>query len=202
MELDELKNSWNALDKRLAENEIVNLRIVKEMISQKTKTAFDRIYRLHLHNFLISVLLIFVMFPIIFSTTPISDTSFFIVEGMMALGLIPIIRKLILLSKIDLEGKKSNELSSLVYRYKQICHREYLWTIPVVGLTMVGFYVSELFFNKEVNYVFGPKVILVVAFSLLTFALAYVVAIWQRKRHAQQMKEIEQGLEELKEFED
>ena len=42
MELEELKNSWNALDKRLADNEVVNLRIVKEIIAQKTKTAFDQ----------------------------------------------------------------------------------------------------------------------------------------------------------------
>ena len=43
MELEELKNSWNALDKRLADSEVVNLRIVKEMITQKTKTAFEGI---------------------------------------------------------------------------------------------------------------------------------------------------------------
>ena len=33
MELDDLKTSWNALDKRLAETEIVNMRMVKEMVS-------------------------------------------------------------------------------------------------------------------------------------------------------------------------
>ena len=43
MELDELKTSWNALDKRLAETEIVNLRVVKEMIQQKTKSAYNGI---------------------------------------------------------------------------------------------------------------------------------------------------------------
>ena len=31
MELDELKASWNAFDKRLAETEIVNMRMVKEI---------------------------------------------------------------------------------------------------------------------------------------------------------------------------
>jgi hypothetical protein len=36
---------------------------------------------------------------------------------------------------------------------------------------------------------------------LLTFALAFVIGLWQRRRHAQQMQEIERGLEELKEFE-
>jgi hypothetical protein len=39
MELEELKASWNALDKRLAETEIVNMRMVKEMIQQKARSA-------------------------------------------------------------------------------------------------------------------------------------------------------------------
>ena len=43
MELEDLKTSWNALDKRLAETEIVNMRMVKEMVSHKTKSAYDRI---------------------------------------------------------------------------------------------------------------------------------------------------------------
>ena len=43
MELEALKASWNKLDERLAETEIVNLRVVKEMIQQKTKSAYESI---------------------------------------------------------------------------------------------------------------------------------------------------------------
>ena len=50
MELDELKNSWNALNERLAESKVVNQRMVKEIIAQKTKSAFERIYRIELYN--------------------------------------------------------------------------------------------------------------------------------------------------------
>ena len=39
MELEALKASWNKLDERLAATEIVNLRVVKEVIQQKTKSA-------------------------------------------------------------------------------------------------------------------------------------------------------------------
>ena len=201
MELDELKNSWNVLNKRLDDSEVVNLRIVKEMISQKTKTAFDHLFNQNLHSFVVSFVIIAGLFPWICMNTPISATSFVIVEVAMVIGLIPQIWKLTLLSKFDLEGKKCNELSRLVLRYKQIRHSETVWGIALVATTFVAFYVSELCFNDAVAYVVGPKVLSVFGMTLLTFALAYVVALWQRRRHALQMQEIENGLVELREFE-
>ena len=39
MELDALKNSWNTLDKRLAETEIVNQRLVRQVVEGNTRTA-------------------------------------------------------------------------------------------------------------------------------------------------------------------
>ena len=201
MELDELKNSWNVLNKRLDDSEVVNLRIVKEMISQKTKTAFDHLFNQNLHSFAVSFVILAGLFPWICMHTPISTMSFVIVEAAMAIGLIPQLWRLTLFSKFDLEGKKCNELSRLVLRYKQIRHNESIWGIALVALTFVAFYISELCFNEAVTYVFGPKILQVVGMTLLTFALAYVIALWQRRRHAQQMLEIESGLRELREFE-
>ena len=202
MELEDLKTSWNMLDKRLAETEIVNLRIVKEMIGKKTKTAFDRIFGINLYNFVVSLLIIGVVFPIIYMNTPITTTSFVIVEIAMIIGLYPIVRKLFILSRFDLEGKKSNELSRLVLQYKKTCHNDKFWTISVVCLAFVAFYISELGFNQEAGYVLGSKIILVILLTLLTFALAYVIASILRRRHAIQMQEIERGLEELREYEE
>ncbi len=201
MELDELKASWNAFDKRLAESDIVNLRMVKEMIAQKTRRAFDRIYGLNIYYFVVSLLILGVVFPYVYKNTPISTTSFVIVETILVMGLYPHIKKLNLLSKFNLEGKSCHELSSLVLQYKKVCHNETYWTIAIVSIAMVAFYITELGFNQQANYVLGTRVILVIGLTLLTFALAYVIAQWQRRRHATQMQEIEQGLEELREFE-
>ena len=201
MELDELKASWNAFDKRLAESDIVNLRMVKEMIAQKTRRAFDRIYGLNVYYFVVSLLILGVVFPYVYMNTPISTTSFGIVETIMVIGLYPHIKKLNLLSKFNLEDKSCHELSSLVLHYKKVCHNETYWTIAIVSIAMVAFYITELGFNQQANYVLGTRVMLVIGLTLLTFALAYVIAQWQRRRHATQMQEIEQGLEELREFE-
>ena len=63
MELEELKASWNALDKRLAETEIVNMRMVKEMIQQKTKSAYDHIVGHNVYNLVVCILIICGVFP-------------------------------------------------------------------------------------------------------------------------------------------
>jgi len=201
MELYELKNSWNALDKRLAETEIVNLRMVKEMIHQKTKSAYNGIVGQNICSFLVILLIAVVVFPYIYMNAPIRSFSFAIIEGVMVLGLIPQMWKISLLSKFDFGGGKCNELSGLVLRYKKICHQEKLWMIPCVCLAMIAFYISEFGFNKEAGYEFGMRLILPLGLSVLTFGLGLVFAKWQSRRHAQQMQEIERGLEELREFE-
>lgn len=201
MELEDLKASWNVLDERLAENEMVNLRIVKEIITQKTKSAYDRIMGMNLYNLVVCLLLICIVFPYVYMNTPIKAVSFAIVESVMVLGLIPQIWKFTLLSAFDLEGKNCNELSRLVLRYKKICHQETQWSIALVCVAMTAFYISELGFNHEAGYVFGTRLILPLALTLLTFAFGYCVGLWQRRRHANQIQEIERGLEELKEFE-
>ena len=202
MELDDLKTSWNALDKRLAETEIVNMRMVKEMVSQKTKTAFDSIMGHNIYNLVVCTLIICVVFPYVYMNTPIRPLSFAIVEGMMVIGLIPQIWKLSLLSKFDLGGKKCNELSSLVLQYKKVCHHEKIWIIAGVCLAMVAFYILELGFNKEAGYELGTRLILPLGLSVLTLGLGLIFAKWQLRRQAQQMREVERGLEELKDFEE
>jgi len=201
MELDDLKSSWNALDKRLAETEIVNLRIVKEMIQQKTKSAYDRIMGHNIYSFVVNMLIICVVFPYVYMNTPIQTTSFAIVEGVMVIGLIPMVWKLSLLSKFDLGGKGSRELSRLVLSYKKICQQEKVWMIGAVCLAMIAFYILELGFNTEAGYVLGTRLILPLGLSLLTLVLGLVFAKWQLRRHARQLQEIERGLEELREFE-
>ena len=201
MELEALKASWNKLDERLAETEMVNLRVVKEMIELKTKTAYDHIMGQNVYSFVVNMLIICVVFPYVYLNTPIKATSFAIVEGVMVIGLIPLVWKLSLLSKFDVSGKSSSELSRLVLSYKKICHQEKVWMIGAVCLAMVAFYILELGFNTDAGYVLGMRLMLPLGLSLLTLVLGFFFAKWQLRRHAQQLQEIERGLEELHELE-
>ena len=200
MELEALKANWKAIDKRLEETEIVNLRLVKEMIQQKTRSAYDKIVGQNVYSLVVNLLIICVVFPYVYMNTPIQTSSFAIVEGVMVIGLIPLAWKLSLLSKFDLSRKSCSELSRLVLSYKKICHHEKVWMIAAVCLAMIAFYILELGFNKEAGYVLGTRLILPLGLSLLTLVLGLVLAKWQLRRHAQQLQEIEQGLEELEEL--
>lgn len=201
MELDELKTSWNALDKRLAEAELVNMRMVKEVVSLKTKSAYNGIVGLNTYTFVANLFIIGLVFPYVWTNTPISTASFVIVEALMLIGLIPIVRKLLLLSKFDVAGKNISEQSRLVLKYKKACNDDPFWTIGVVTLGFVSFYISELGFNTAVDYGFDNRIWIVIALTILTLGIGFIIGLWQLRRQAQQMHEIEQGLEELREFE-
>ena len=201
MELEELKASWNKLDERLAESDIVNQRVLRELIEQKTKTAYDHIIRQNIYNFVVNMLIICAVFPYVYMNTPIQTVSFALVEGVMVVGLIPMIWKLSLLSKFDMLDKSSSELTRLALSYKKICHREKFWMIGAVCIAMIAFYILELGFNTEAHYEFGTRLVLPLALSLLTLLLGLLFAKWQLRRHAQQMAEIEKGLQELRDFE-
>ena len=43
MELDELKNAWALVDERLKENEMLNKRIVQEMLSTKSNRSLNKL---------------------------------------------------------------------------------------------------------------------------------------------------------------
>ena len=201
MEIEELKTCWNTFDKRLAESELVNVRIVKELISQKTKTAFDRLSVLNLYTCVANLFVMAVVFPYVFMNTPITITSFILVEAAMAIGLIPHVRKFVILSRFDINRKPLCELDRLILQYRKVRHREWLWTVVSISLAFTAFYVSEFGINQSVSYILGPKVLIVVVLTLLTLAIACIIGVWQKRLHARQMADIESGLRELAEFE-
>lgn len=79
--------------------------------------------------------------------------------------------------------------------------QEKVWMIGAVCLALIAFYILELGFNTKAGYEYSTRLLLPLGLSLLTFGLGLVFAKWQLRRHAQQLGEIERGLEELREFE-
>ena len=63
MNLDEMKNSWNVLNERLEQNEILNKRIIEEMVASKTKAAYDSIYNQELRGLYILLLVALIVLP-------------------------------------------------------------------------------------------------------------------------------------------
>lgn len=201
MELENIKTSWNAFDQELTDAETIDMGMVNQLITHKTKTAHDSISLQNTHNIIVYILIMLVVFPYIWMNTPISTLSFCIVEVSLAIGLVPLAWKQTILTKFNLESKKSNELRKLVLKYKKVSHNETIWTIVLICSTMIGFYISELYFNKQHTYYINSRIILVAVLTSVTIAVGCAIAYWQRRRHTDRLKEIEDGLEELIEFE-
>lgn len=56
MDMEEMKKGWMVLNERLSQNEILNRRIIKEMLTTRTQTAYEQIYNWEWRNFLSSCL--------------------------------------------------------------------------------------------------------------------------------------------------
>lgn len=193
MELEELKASWNILNEQLANSEMLNKRIIKEMITNRTQSAYDRLFRFDLFG-LILVLGLCIVFPILVTTGKIvlKPLSFALLEGSVAIGLFMQLFFFSVLLRFDMEKKKICELTKLVLTYK-------LW---MKRNTVIGSWIGM---TALIAFLFIEKARLVGNWEMrLTgaFILASVVMFFQTRFYLKNIRAVEKGLSELKEFEE
>ncbi len=192
MNLDEMKNSWNVLNERLEQNEILNKRIIEEMVASKTKSAYDSIYNQELRGLYIILLCGLIVLPVNrFLGINMKLSSFILLEAVMFLALLFQLVILYSLSKFKLNYMKVNELTRTVLKYRRFySYNKKYGTILGLGSVIV-FMISE---SKITNpYAFVPV--------LTVMIVGCVYSYTKMKQHEQRIKEVEQGLAELKEFE-
>ncbi|WP_294609287.1 hypothetical protein [uncultured Bacteroides sp.] len=192
MNIDEMKNSWNVLNERLEQNEILNKRIIEEMIASKTKSAYDSIYNQELRGLYIILLCGLIVLPVNrFLGINMKLNSFILLEAVMFLALLFQLVILYSLSKFKLNYMKVNELTRTILKYRRFySYNKKYGTILGLGSVIV-FLISE---SKITNpYAFVPV--------LAVMIVGCIYSYMKMKQHEQRIKEVEQGLTELKEFE-
>ena len=192
MNLDEMKNSWNVLNERLEQNEILNKRIIEEMVASKTKSAYDCIYNQELRGLYILLLVALIVLPANrFLGINMKQSSFILLEAVMFLALLFQSVILYSLSKFKLNYMKVNELPRTVLKYRKFySYNKKYGTILGLGSVII-FMISE---SKITNpYAFLPV--------LAVMIIGCIYSYTKLKPHEQKIKEVEQGLAELKEFE-
>lgn len=192
MDLDEMKAGWNTLNELLARNEILNRRMIKEMITARTQSAYDIIYRCEWQQLLLTLfigIILFVGYNL--SDLPLKCSSFIFLEIIMFIALLIGAFMIYTLSKFNLGRMKVNELTHIVLTYKK-----YYWYNKKYGsLIGLGGIVIFLFLeNTHTNF----HVLLTIFIMLI---IGGVYSFTKIRKHAQKIKEVEQGLEELAEFE-
>ncbi len=192
MNLDEMKNSWNVLNERLEQNEILNKRIIEEMVASKTKSAYDSIYNQELRGLYILLLVALIVLPANrFLGINMKQSSFILLEAVMFLALLFQSVILYSLSKFKLNYMKVNELTRTGRKYRKFySYNKKYGTILGLGSVII-FMISE---SKITNpYAFLPV--------LAVMIIGCIYSYTKLKLHEQKIKEVEQGLAELKEFE-
>lgn len=192
MELEELKASWNILNERLQQNEILNKRIVKEMITKRTMAARDRLLKVNVGGALF-ILLIAIVIIITRGRVVVRLEAEIITWAGLSLAFAYMLFSICFLSRFNMEKCSLAELSRWTIKLRRMLRLELL-IAPLVGLLML----IAIFFVHH-HYRSVRQMLFDLVMVLLVGVVSYCGYKFIDKRS---VDEIEKGLEELKEFEE
>ena len=196
MELEELKNTWTALDNKLGKKEILNDRIVKEIVQSNTHKALNLLNR---YEFF-SAMLCFIALPfLVFMFGRVIRTLWVDVMVYSFLVLIFILCitqscKLWLLWRIDLNSSVSENIKHF-RKYQLFIQREkmsHYISIPVLFTIIIIAFLS----TGQIELWRWVAIISAMISSIL-------ITVWQYKTiYGTKIRAIKKNLDELKELEE
>lgn len=195
MELDELKAGWSVLNERLQQQEIVNKRLLQEMICNRTNSARSRLLRLDVFG-LVSILLGIIVVSLAFAFTKGIFTLpvFILLEIILAHALITEIYISSFLFRFDIESKKLPELLRLTLNYRLWVKRNQFisFAVVIVGIPVLLYFLPGELTHEVWRYLLAASIVIGgLTVSYFTYVYFYKPNI----------ATIEKGLKELKEFE-
>lgn len=197
MELDELRNTWSALDKRLDKNSLLSDRIIKEMLHAKSNKSLGRLLGYEVFGMVV-LLIVFPLVVYMWFKFHIRESNigavfimFLFIVGIV--GVIWQVVKIIILLKIDFSGNIKDNLL-LTNKYNIFIRREkYAAIIMIPVFCLFGVCLYAEYNANAVLWTFLTCILLV----------TILFTIYQYKRiYDKNIKSILQSLEELKELED
>lgn len=192
MELEDLKAGWNVLNERLEQNEILNKRIIKEMITKRTVAARDRLVRCCAGG-IVFLLLVGIVILMTRGKTIVRPEAEVIVWSAIILAFVYSVLSYIFLSRFDLERCSLIELKKWTIKLKWMLRLELIFTIVFVCIAFVS-----IFFIHH-HYRSVQQMLVDVMLILLIIVGGYM---GYKNVDKKSVDEIEKGLEELKEFEE
>ena len=197
MELDEIKKAWSDLDNRLAQNEGLNQRLIKEMLLQKSSKSLSKLFNYEIFGVIVTLLLLPLLIhavPLFKSTSIIHVIIIYFALGIAALSLISQLYSTALVRKIDLQ-KGIKENLSIVQRYKI-----YTKKVTIASIVITSFYLCLCIFALSLQKV---EAWLWAFTIILIFGVFPLLVYWQyTKVYMTNIKSIQDSLEELKDLEE
>lgn len=209
MELEELKRNWATLNERIEKVEMVNERLVKNMVELRTKSTFGRFFDQQ-RNIL--------NYGIIFSLFFAIRYLFIYHRGeeinpyILIIVFIPLVSSLCkrgvyspLFTKMDLAKVTPQKALKSLIRYKKLYLLEH-YCIYIIGiLGTIAFVIWHIIFTYNTYHKYHLKMdIQMTIFVLSIEIIAMSIMLWKgnkfKKEHLKDLKELEDGLQELKEY--
>ena len=191
MELEKLKEEWNVLNEHLAQNEILNKRIVKEMITTRALSAYERLWRSELWSLFIVILVGTTLFPYsYYIEQQLKPATFVLCETTLLYGLIVQFIQLYNLSRMNIGKKQIKGLRHHFLKYEKIRQINNVLFPPLV-ITII-----TIAMIIEKTYLFKWAIIN----TVIGLIIGAMIACFLVQAERRNIREIEKGLDELKEF--
>lgn len=197
MELEDLKVSWQMLDEQLKKNEIVNRKMIKEMIGKRMTTARDRMMESQIVAlvFMLIMLVVLVLAGFVFEGIYKSFSPWLLLFLAVVLlaGIGYTLFTLRFISRLNPVNRSLLELREWVLLQKRMLKAE-LWIAPFL---FVGIWLACFFFHHHYRSI---QAILVDLAGIVVVSIASYLGYQYIDKRS--IDEIEDGLKELEEFEE
>ncbi len=197
MELQELKQKWTMLNDRLSKSELYNKRVLMETIQGHNKTAYEQLSKQGIFNFLTTLFVPAFVVPLLHEKGIFRDTSFYLLEAICVLGVLMVVCRLFITSKLNVVEAPGKQLKALV-NYK----RCYVYE-SIIGTPLAAFGIC---FTLYLEHMTSPLGIFFVALFFFTGGIFFVALFFFTglfcgwigyRRHKSTMQEIERNIKEL-----
>jgi len=189
MELEDLKKNWNTFSEQLNKNEILNQRIIRDMIIQRTDSTLQKLINTEfVGGIFIIVMTIFTGIIADYLRYPGITTG--LICGVMALAGLWNMYKAYTLTKINMDEDNILSVESRLLRYKQLITGEMIAIVPYIIIASAAIVLSfPVLFNS----------------NLIIYALINVVVIppamyFGHIYYKKKFKELNKNIREFKEF--
>ena len=189
MDLEQMKSGWNTLSAQLEQQNTITSRLVYEMISSRNRTNYEQIAHTHQISLAVMVLMATLALPYFARTELIQMSSFALIEVVSFAGITMTSCMLNTLARLRHSDRTVSQLMQDVLTYKRLSSLNQRLGTPVALVTIGVVYAIE--------QAFTANALIPLALAL---GMAVVIGIIQTRRQNRLLREIEQGIAELREF--
>lgn len=191
MELEDLKQHWQLLNKRLEATEVLNQKLIQQMLVERTNTTFNKIYKTEMKGLLLAISLIPInclIYAVAYSYTPV--IWFITLNTFLLLTSIWQIIKVSLLKQFDIENQNIYELSKIIIQYKKWIQGETISAIPL------AFILSSIW----LYYYFNTLTPLLLSLIVIIIATGIIFGFFVSSYTSKNIRNIHKSLNDLEDF--